>query len=127
MESKIGHSNYEPGVKDRRPLYADRIVGAKQALKLQQVGAIRFWLSNEHRISNAVLDALTTGWRRVESVDIAISPGSRTPRGLGVELSINPNGTMLRTNIFSFARLKQGQDHISARAYQPGCCGLVRG
>ena len=45
----MGHSNYEPSVKDRRPWNAGRIVGAKRALKLQQVWAIRFWLSSEHR------------------------------------------------------------------------------
>ena len=46
----MGHSVYDPSVKDRRPWNAGRIVGAKRALKLQQVWAIRFWLNNEHRL-----------------------------------------------------------------------------
>ncbi len=46
----MGHSNYEPSAKDRRAWNAGRLVGAKRALKLQQVWAVRFWLSNERRI-----------------------------------------------------------------------------
>jgi hypothetical protein len=39
-------------------------------------------------LSNAVLDRLTTGWRLVGSVAIAISPGNRAPRGLSMVRSI---------------------------------------
>ncbi len=51
----MGHSVYDPGVKDRRPWNAGRIVGAKRALKLQQVWAIRFWLSNELRLRDRTM------------------------------------------------------------------------
>jgi hypothetical protein len=44
--------------------------------------------SSTPALSNAVLDAMTKGWRHVESVDIAISPGNRTPRGLSVVRAI---------------------------------------
>ncbi len=39
-------------------------------------------------LSNAVLDMLTAGWSRVDTVQIAISPGNRAPRGLSVVRSI---------------------------------------
>jgi saccharopine dehydrogenase-like NADP-dependent oxidoreductase len=35
-------------------------------------------------LSNAVLDRMTAGWRCVDRVEIAISPGNRAPRGLSV-------------------------------------------
>jgi hypothetical protein len=44
--------------------------------------------SSTPALSNAVLDALTMGWQHVESVNIAISPGNRTPRGLSVMRAI---------------------------------------
>ena len=40
----MGHSEYYPAAKERRPWNAGRMVGAKRALKPQQVWAIRFWL-----------------------------------------------------------------------------------
>jgi hypothetical protein len=40
--------------------------------------------SSTPALSNAVLDAITLGWQHVESIDIAISPGNKTPRGLSV-------------------------------------------
>ena len=44
--------------------------------------------SSTPALSNAVLDELTQGWRRVDHIDIAISPGNRAPRGLSVIRSI---------------------------------------
>ena len=44
--------------------------------------------SSTPALSNAALDALTLGWRRVDSVEIAISPGNRAPRGLSVVRAI---------------------------------------
>ena len=41
--------------------------------------------SSTPALSHAVLDRLTQGWRRVDTVEIAISPGNRnSPRGLSV-------------------------------------------
>src|SRR5580692_9985004 len=43
----MGHSEYDPIAKERRPWNAGRKLGAKRALKAQQVWAIRFWLDRE--------------------------------------------------------------------------------
>jgi len=41
--------------------------------------------SSTPALSHAVLDRLTAGWRRIDAVEIAISPGNRnSPRGLSV-------------------------------------------
>src|SRR5579872_5438448 len=41
--------------------------------------------SSTPALSHAVLDRLTDGWRRIDTVEIAISPGNRnSPRGLSV-------------------------------------------
>jgi len=44
--------------------------------------------SSTPALSNAVLERLTREWRRIDSVEIAISPGNRAPRGLAVVRSI---------------------------------------
>lgn len=44
--------------------------------------------SSTPALSNAALDALTAGWRRVEAVSVAIVPGNRAPRGLSVMQAI---------------------------------------
>nr|WP_210301819.1 DUF4166 domain-containing protein [Methylobacterium brachythecii] len=44
--------------------------------------------SSTPALSNAALDALTAGWRRVEAVSVAIVPGNRAPRGLSVMRAI---------------------------------------
>lgn len=44
--------------------------------------------SSTPALSNAVLDRLTEGWREVISVEAAISPGARAPRGLSVMQAI---------------------------------------
>lgn len=44
--------------------------------------------SSTPALSNAVLDHLTAGWREVVSVEAAISPGARAPRGLSVMRAI---------------------------------------
>jgi integrase len=51
----MGYSEYDPGGKERRPLNADRKLGAKRALKPQQVWAIRFWLDRERRLRDRAL------------------------------------------------------------------------
>jgi saccharopine dehydrogenase-like NADP-dependent oxidoreductase len=45
-------------------------------------------VSTTPALSTAVLERLTAGWRSVERVEIAISPGNRAPRGLSVVRSI---------------------------------------
>jgi hypothetical protein len=57
--------------------------------KARQMGVLAVTgASSTPALSNAVLDALTIGWQHIESIDIAISPGNRTPRGLSVMRAI---------------------------------------
>ena len=44
--------------------------------------------SSTPALSNAVLDRLTAGWPEIVSVEVAISPGARAPRGLSVMKAI---------------------------------------
>lgn len=44
--------------------------------------------SSTPALSNAVLDHLTEGWREIVSVEAAISPGARAPKGLSVMQAI---------------------------------------
>src|SRR5262245_11424456 len=44
--------------------------------------------SSTPALSNAVLDQLTRGWRRIDRVEIALSPGNRQPRGLSLVKAI---------------------------------------
>jgi saccharopine dehydrogenase-like NADP-dependent oxidoreductase len=44
--------------------------------------------SSTPALSNAVLDALTEGWTRIDAVEAAISPGARAPRGQSVTEAI---------------------------------------
>lgn len=51
----MGHSEYDPGARERRPWNAGRKIGAKRALKPQQVWAIRFWLDRERRVRDRAM------------------------------------------------------------------------
>jgi hypothetical protein len=51
----MGHSEFDPASRERRPWNAGRMVGAKRALKPQQVWAIRFWLDRERRLRDRAL------------------------------------------------------------------------
>jgi integrase len=51
----MGHSEHDPAFKDRRPWNAGRKLGAKRALKPQQVWAIRFWLEREGRVRDRAM------------------------------------------------------------------------
>lgn len=51
----MGHSEHDPAFKDRRPWNAGRKLGAKRALKPQQVWAIRFWLDGERRVRDRAM------------------------------------------------------------------------
>jgi integrase len=51
----MGHSQYDPAFKNRRPWNAGRKLGAKRALKPQQVWAIRFWLDGERRVRDRAM------------------------------------------------------------------------
>ena len=51
----MGRSEYDPAAEDRRPWNVGRMVGAKRALKPQQVWAIRFWLDHERRLRDRAM------------------------------------------------------------------------
>ena len=74
----MGHSEYDPGAKDRRPWNADRKIGAKRALKPQQVWAIRFWLDRERRLrDHAMFDfAIDSKLRGCDVVKVQIGAWS---------------------------------------------------
>ncbi|BAT58130.1 saccharopine dehydrogenase [Variibacter gotjawalensis] len=44
--------------------------------------------SSTPALSHAALDEITRGWRAIDRVDVAISPGNRAPRGLSVVQAI---------------------------------------
>lgn len=71
----MGHSEYDPTTKGRRPWNAGRMVGAKRALKPQQVWAIRFWLDHESRLRDrALFDlAIDSKLRGCDVVKVKIS------------------------------------------------------
>jgi integrase len=51
----MGHSEFDPAAQERRPWNAGRMIGAKRALKPQQVWAIRFWLDSERRLRDRAM------------------------------------------------------------------------
>ncbi len=51
----MGNSEFDPAAQERRPRNAGRMVGAKRALKPQQVWAIRFWLDSERRLRDRAM------------------------------------------------------------------------
>ena len=69
----MGHSEYDPVAKER-PRNAGRKLGAKRALKPQQVWATRFWLDRERRLRDrAMFDlAVDTKLRGCDIVKIKI-------------------------------------------------------
>jgi len=62
---------------------ADLDAAAREAGVLAVTGA-----SSTPALSNAALDAMTEGWREIDTVTAAISPGARAPRGLSVVRAI---------------------------------------
>ena len=51
----MGHSEHDPASRERRAWNTGKMVGAKRALKPQQVWAIRFWLDRERRLRDRAL------------------------------------------------------------------------
>src|SRR3954471_19352833 len=79
----MGHSEYDAGLNERRAWNAGRKLGAKRALKPQQVWAIRFWLDSEQRVreercliwrSTASCAAATS--KRSGSATLSVAAGS---------------------------------------------------
>jgi integrase len=51
----MGHSSLDPAFQELRPWNEGRVLGAKRALKPQQVWAIRFWLDQHQRLRDRAL------------------------------------------------------------------------
>jgi len=51
----MGHSEYDPALRERPAWNAGRKLGAKRPLKPQQVWAIRFWLDGQRRLRDRAL------------------------------------------------------------------------
>ena len=51
----MGRSEFDPGGRGRPPWNAGRKLGAKRALKPQQVWAIRFWLDHQQRLRDRAM------------------------------------------------------------------------
>jgi hypothetical protein len=69
----------------------DHVAGFGAALDAEARAAGRLALagaSSTPALSNAVLDELVRGWRQVDAIEVAISPGNRAPRGHSVVRAI---------------------------------------
>ena len=137
----MGHSEYDPAAKDRRPWNAGRKIGAKRALKPQQVWAIRFWLDRERRLRDrALFDlAIDSKLRGCDVVKIRISElvsgghvrsramviQQKTGRPVQFELLEPARGSILAwlecrggaLDDFAFPSRTDQTDHISTRQY----------
>lgn len=87
----MGQSEYDPRFRDRGPWNADRKLGAKRALKPQQVWAIRFQLDRDERVRDrAIFDlAIDSKLRVCDVVKIRtgdlVSGGSVLSRAIIVQ------------------------------------------
>jgi hypothetical protein len=63
-------------------------IGALNAAATSAGRAVISGASSVPALSSAVVDALTRGWRQVQHIDIGISPGNRTERGLSTVQAI---------------------------------------
>jgi site-specific recombinase XerC len=139
----MGHSEYNPAAKDRRPWNGGRKIGAKRALKPQQVWAIRFWLDRERRLRDrAMFDlAIDSKLRGCDVVKIKISElvsgghvrsraiviQQKTGRPVQFELLDPARGSILAwlerrggaLDDFAFPSRTDQTEHISTRQYAP--------
>jgi hypothetical protein len=78
----MGHSEYDPVAKERRARNAGRKLGAKRALKPQQVWAIRFWLDQEagYRIAACSISGSTPSYAGATSSRLRSATLSATAR-----------------------------------------------
>lgn len=87
----MGHSAYDPAARERSAWNSGRKVGAKRALKPQQVWAIRFWLDHERRLRDRALFELAID-SKLRGCDIVkvwigdlVSNGHVRPRAIVVQ------------------------------------------
>ncbi len=81
----MGHSEYDPSVKGRKPWNAGRKLGAKRALKPQQVWAIRFWLDREQRVRDRAMFDLAVDSKLRGCDIVSIKVEDVAPRGYTVD------------------------------------------
>ena len=141
QEWAMGHSEYDPAVKERRSWNAGRKQGSKRALKPQQVWAIRFWLDREQRLRDrALFDlAIDSKLRGCDVVKVrigdlvsggrvrsrAIVVQQKTRRPVQFELLDHTRGSMQAwldrrggtLDEFVFPSRIDHTDHISTRQY----------
>jgi site-specific recombinase XerC len=140
-EAAMGHSEHDPAAKQRRPWNAERLVGAKRALKPREVWAIRFWLDREGRLRDrAMFDlAIDSKLRGCDVVKIkigdlvsggqvksrAIVVQQKTKRPVQFEI-LEPARTSINAWLeqrggavdeFAFPSRVDHADHISTRQY----------
>ncbi|MBI3698969.1 MAG: saccharopine dehydrogenase NADP-binding domain-containing protein [Afipia sp.] len=72
---------------DGRAYVAEFVAAVDARARLNDVLAVT-GASSTPALSHAALTALVTGWRRVDDVIVAISPGAKAPRGLSVVRAI---------------------------------------
>ena len=137
----MGHSEHEPAAKERCPWNVGRMVGAKRALKPQQVWAIRFWLDRERRLRDrAMFDlAIDSKLRGCDVVKVKISDlvsgaqirsraiviQQKTGRPVQFEILEPARGSILAwlerrggtIDEFAFPSRIDHTDHISTRQY----------
>lgn len=137
----MGHSPLDPAFEERRPWNEGKLLGAKRALKQQQVWAIRFWLDQHRRLRDrALFDlAIDSKLRGCDIVQIrigdvvsggrvrdrAIVVQQKTKRPVQFEL-LEPARKTLRAwlerrggalNDFVFPSRNDYMGHISTRQY----------
>ena len=81
----MGHSEFDPAARERRPWNAGHMVGAKRALKPQQVWAIRFWLEREGRLRDRALFDLAIDSKLRGCDVVALKVEDVAPNGYAVE------------------------------------------
>jgi integrase len=137
----MGHSEYDPIAKEWRPWNAGRKLGAKRALKAQQVWAVRFWLDRARRPRDrAMFDlAIDSKLRGCDIVKIkigdlvsggrvrsrAIVVQQKTGRLVQSELLEPAHGSLLAwfecrggtLDDYAFPSRTDHADHISTRQY----------
>jgi site-specific recombinase XerC len=137
----MGHSEYDPASRERRAWNAGRKLGAKRALKPQQVWAIRFWLDRERRprdraLFDLAIDSKLRGCDVVKVKIAGLVSGSRirsraiviqqkTRRPVQFELLEPARGSILAwlecrggaPGEFVFPSRIDHSEHISTRQY----------
>lgn len=135
----MGHSAYDPAFVERRPWNSGRKIGAKRALKPQQVWAIRFWLDRERRLRDrALVDlAIDTKLRGCDVIKIgdlvtggvvrnrAIVIQQKTGKPVQFELMEPARGSLLAwlerrggsVEDFAFPSRTHQADHLSIRQF----------